>query len=147
MTCKGCGYNWCWLCEGRYHENHYMRGGSCYGMQFDTNSTLHNACFRKIVVFWRILCDILKLVFFILLFTLFGIPCASIYLFNKIFYLDLNKSLIGFIYLILFINGLALQIPITFFIIILLSFGIGLGMIFLPCVVMIFYKLKSNNYI
>ena len=95
MTCKGCGYNWCWLCEGRYHENHYMRGGSCYGMQFDTNSTLHNACFRKIVVFWRILFDILKLVFFILLFTLFGIPCASIYLFNKIFYSFVSGSSIS----------------------------------------------------
>jgi hypothetical protein len=34
MTCRGCTYQWCWLCEGRYTSNHYSNLGVCNGLQF-----------------------------------------------------------------------------------------------------------------
>ena len=33
MICVSCKYQWCWLCEGEYNDNHYS-SGSCRGQQF-----------------------------------------------------------------------------------------------------------------
>ena len=33
MTCTECKYQWCWLCEGKYNEDHF-NSGSCNGLQF-----------------------------------------------------------------------------------------------------------------
>ena len=33
MTCTECKFQWCWLCEGEYNENHFSTG-SCNGLQF-----------------------------------------------------------------------------------------------------------------
>lgn len=33
MTCGECKYQWCWICEGEYTENHYDKG-RCKGNQF-----------------------------------------------------------------------------------------------------------------
>lgn len=26
MTCKACGYEWCWQCGDRYERDHFLRG-------------------------------------------------------------------------------------------------------------------------
>ena len=33
ITCTKCGYQWCWLCNEQYNENHYQEG-KCKGFQF-----------------------------------------------------------------------------------------------------------------
>ena len=33
MSCPKCNYQWCWLCNGKYNENHYLEG-KCAGLQF-----------------------------------------------------------------------------------------------------------------
>ena len=33
ITCTKCGYQWCWLCNGKYNEHHYFEG-KCKGFQF-----------------------------------------------------------------------------------------------------------------
>ena len=33
ITCTKCGYQWCWLCNQEYNENHFL-GGKCKGFQF-----------------------------------------------------------------------------------------------------------------
>ena len=33
ITCTKCGYQWCWLCNGQYNENHFNEG-KCKGFQF-----------------------------------------------------------------------------------------------------------------
>lgn len=33
MKCA-CNYEWCWICEGEYKSDHYMRGQACWGLQF-----------------------------------------------------------------------------------------------------------------
>jgi len=33
MTCRGCQYQWCWLCSARYSNIHY-KIGFCSGLQF-----------------------------------------------------------------------------------------------------------------
>ena len=33
MTCAECKFQWCWLCEGEYKEDHYSKG-ACNGLQF-----------------------------------------------------------------------------------------------------------------
>ena len=44
MTCAQCKYQWCWLCGGKYTDNHFQIGGSCSGLQF-AHSNLFNNCF------------------------------------------------------------------------------------------------------
>lgn len=41
MTCAECKYQWCWLCQGKYSENHY-RTGKCSGLQFFKKDYLPN---------------------------------------------------------------------------------------------------------
>ena len=33
ITCTKCGYQWCWLCNEEYKENHFNEG-KCKGFQF-----------------------------------------------------------------------------------------------------------------
>ena len=33
MTCVHCGYQWCWICEQEYQNDHYT-SGKCKGLQF-----------------------------------------------------------------------------------------------------------------
>ncbi len=33
MTCAECNYQWCWLCDQKYSNNHYLNG-KCRGFQF-----------------------------------------------------------------------------------------------------------------
>lgn len=33
MTCRGCQYQWCWICSSKYSSLHYNIG-FCYGLQF-----------------------------------------------------------------------------------------------------------------
>ena len=33
ITCSKCGYQWCWLCNNKYEENHFNKG-ICKGFQF-----------------------------------------------------------------------------------------------------------------
>ena len=33
MTCAHCGYQWCWICEQEYQNDHYT-SGKCKGLQF-----------------------------------------------------------------------------------------------------------------
>ena len=33
ITCSKCGYQWCWLCNNKYEENHFNEG-MCKGFQF-----------------------------------------------------------------------------------------------------------------
>ena len=35
MTCVGCKFQWCWLCQKKYSSDHYTIG-SCKGLQFET---------------------------------------------------------------------------------------------------------------
>ena len=39
MTCSVCRYQWCWVCGGKYTNNHYKPFNlwGCVGMQFSTN--------------------------------------------------------------------------------------------------------------
>lgn len=150
MTCKGCGYMWCWLCEGRYEEDHYRRGGSCYGMQFGNNLSLHNPILRKLFVLGRIILDITFVFLIILLLIFFGVFCASIAFFNRLnrrILRNNSKLFIAYIYVILFLNSLIFQIPIICLIFSLLSVGLSLSLVFLPCLVLIIYKLKNSNFI
>ena len=41
MTCAECKYQWCWLCRGKYDENHFEIGG-CAGLQFTENECFQN---------------------------------------------------------------------------------------------------------
>jgi len=33
MTCRGCQYQWCWICSAKYSHIHY-KIGFCYGLHF-----------------------------------------------------------------------------------------------------------------
>jgi hypothetical protein len=150
MTCKGCGYMWCWLCEGRYEEDHYRRGGSCYGMQFGDNRSLHNPFLRKLFVFGRICLDVLIVFLIVLLFLLFGVFFGSIALFNRInrrLLRNQPKLFMVYIYFILFLNSMIFQIPLTCLVFSLVSVGVSLSLVLLPCLVLIIYKLKNSNFI
>ena len=54
ITCARCQYQWCWLCRGKYTDNHFSVGGGCNGLQFSDNECFQN-CFclflYKLVVF------------------------------------------------------------------------------------------------
>ena len=34
MTCAQCKHQWCWLCGGKYSDQHFEVGGGCAGLQF-----------------------------------------------------------------------------------------------------------------
>ena len=54
ITCAECGYQWCWLCRGKYSSSHFEAGGGCAGLQFSDSDWTQN-CFclygYKLVVF------------------------------------------------------------------------------------------------
>ena len=54
ITCAECGYQWCWLCRGKYSSTHFEPGGGCAGLQFSDSDWAQN-CFLlygyKLVVF------------------------------------------------------------------------------------------------
>jgi hypothetical protein len=43
MTCRGCNYQWCWICEGNYTSGHYNTLGACNGLQYSKKNYFLNS--------------------------------------------------------------------------------------------------------
>jgi hypothetical protein len=71
MTCAECKYQWCWLCRGKYTENHFEIGG-CTGLQFNENECFQN-CFAL---------HLYKFIIFVLYAIGFIILGPAIFIFN-----------------------------------------------------------------
>lgn len=67
MTCAVCGYNWCWLCRGKYTSNHFsnMNPLGCPNLQSGFNT-------RDNWPMWKIYCARLKGICFWLLIIIFS---------------------------------------------------------------------------
>lgn len=68
MTCISCGYEFCWLCRGKYTDNHYAAWNlmGCPGAQFDDRWCSIHRCPRCIPMLCRRVLVILCLVLLLL---------------------------------------------------------------------------------
>ena len=73
MTCAECKYQWCWLCGGKYSNNHFEVGGGCAGLQFTEGSWVNNCI---LLYMYKILIFILQFLAMVLGF----LPVSSFFL-------------------------------------------------------------------
>ena len=68
MTCAECKYQWCWLCGGKYSDNHFELGGACSGLQFSDSVLLNYCCCLYLYKLWVFFYQMIILIFIIPIF-------------------------------------------------------------------------------
>ena len=105
MTCAECKYQWCWLCRGKYDENHFEIGG-CTGLQFTENE-----CFQNYLCL-----HLYKFIMFVLYLTGFIVLSPSIIIYNVLLKAldDINYNGCNTFYSIIFSIFLVISFQIFF---------------------------------
>ena len=79
ITCLNCKYQWCWLCQQQYNDDHYGIKGNCFGLQYIKLSCFSN---KVCIIITQILILIAKLIGF----SIVGPLAIFIFIYHRFIY-------------------------------------------------------------